>query len=58
MVNFGVWIISVHVQEHGGLQYVLCVCVSVTTLAAACFISMIKLRYEQLQFSILFIFNS
>ena len=37
----------------------LCVCVRVcvTTLLAACFISMIKLRYEQLQFSILFIFN-
>ena len=46
-----------------GLHYLLCVsvcvcvCLSVTTLVAALFISTIKLQYEQLQFSILFIFN-
>ena len=44
----------------GGLRYLLClsVCLSVTTLAVALFISTIKLRYEGLQLSILFIFNS
>ena len=46
MVNF--WCLdNQHAcANHGGLQYVLCVCVSVTTLLAACFISMIKLRHE------------
>ena len=44
----------------GGLLYLLClsVCLSVTTLAAASFSSTIKLRYEGIQLSILFIFNS
>ena len=59
MVNF--WCLDNQRACAGGLQYVLCVCVcvcvSVTTLVAVCFISIIKLRYEQLQFSILFIFN-
>ena len=43
----------------GGLRYLLCVsvCLSVTTLAAVLFIFTIKLRYEGLQLSILFIFN-
>ena len=48
-----------------GLQYLLCVsvcvcvsvCLSVNTLPAVASISLIKLRYEQLQFFILFIFN-
>ena len=40
------------------LSVSLSVCLSVTTLAAASFISTIKLRYEGLQLSILFLFNS
>ena len=34
-----------------------CVCLSVTTLAAASFISTLEIRYEQLYYSILLIFN-
>ena len=34
-----------------------CVCLSVTTLAAALFISTLELKYEQLYYGILLIFN-
>ena len=36
----------------------MCVCVSVTTLAAVSFISTLELNYEQLYHGILFMFNS
>ena len=53
--------LSAHAQEGYTTYFVylcVCVCLSVTTLAAALFISTIKQQYERLQFSIFFIFNS
>ena len=40
-----------------GLQYLVCVCVSLTTLAAVSLISTLELNYEQLYHGSLFIFN-
>ena len=41
-----------------GLCVYVCVCVSVTTLAAVSLISTLELNYEQLYHGILFIFNT
>lgn len=51
--------LGMHVLEGCGtcIYVCVCVCLSVTTLPAASFISTFKLRYKQLYYGILFIFN-
>ena len=60
IVRFGWDVINPWRACARGLQYLLlcvcvCVCLSVTTLAAASFISMLEIMYEQLHYGILLI---
>jgi len=53
----GLLTLGAHAQEGYSSQFV-SVCLSVTALPVASFISTLKLRYEQLYYRILFIFDS